>query len=107
MRSLQSHDTVQTRLSKYVAASKNLNLYGCTIGDNVKTGAFVEIQKNAFVGNNGKISSHTFICEGMTIGDDVFMGQDVATAGGRASDGSRLGSGEDACEERRLDLQRL
>jgi acetyltransferase-like isoleucine patch superfamily enzyme len=61
-----------------VKLSKFINLYGCTIGNNVKIGAFVEIQKNAFVGNNCKISSHTFICEGVTIEDDVFVGHSVA-----------------------------
>jgi acetyltransferase-like isoleucine patch superfamily enzyme len=80
------------RFGKNVKLSKFINLYGCTIGDNVKIGAFVEIQKNAVVGNNCKISSHTFICEGVTIEDDVFVGHSVtfindlyprATAGGR------------------------
>jgi acetyltransferase-like isoleucine patch superfamily enzyme len=66
------------RLGSNVKMSKFINLYGCTIGDNVKIGAFVEIQKNAFVGNNCKISSHTFICEGVTIEDDVFIGHSVA-----------------------------
>jgi acetyltransferase-like isoleucine patch superfamily enzyme len=66
------------RLGKNVKLSKFINLYGCTIGDDVKIGAFVEIQKNAFVGNNCKISSHTFICEGVTIEDDVFIGHSVA-----------------------------
>jgi UDP-2-acetamido-3-amino-2,3-dideoxy-glucuronate N-acetyltransferase len=54
-----------------------VNLYGCTIGDNTKVGAFVEIQKNAHVGRDCKISSHTFICEGVTIEDDVFIGHNV------------------------------
>ncbi len=66
------------RLGENVKLSKFINLYGCTIGNNVKIGAFVEIQKNAFVGNNCKISSHTFICEGVTIEDDVFVGHGVA-----------------------------
>jgi len=66
------------KLGKIVKLSKFINLYGCTIGDNVKIGAFVEIQKNAFVGNNCKISSHTFICEGVTIEDNVFIGHSVA-----------------------------
>ena len=57
--------------------SKFINLYGCEIGDNTKIGAFVEIQKNATVGKNCKISSHTFICEGVTIEDDVFIGHSV------------------------------
>lgn len=54
-----------------------VNLYGCTVGDETKIGAFVEIQKNAFVGNRCKISSHTFICEGVTIEDEVFVGHGV------------------------------
>ncbi len=54
-----------------------VNLYGCTVGDETKIGAFVEIQKNAAVGNRCKISSHTFICEGVTIEDDVFVGHGV------------------------------
>jgi UDP-2-acetamido-3-amino-2,3-dideoxy-glucuronate N-acetyltransferase len=54
-----------------------VNLYGCTIGDDTKIGAFVEIQKSAFVGRRCKISSHTFICEGVTIEDDVFVGHGV------------------------------
>jgi acetyltransferase-like isoleucine patch superfamily enzyme len=66
------------QMGSNVKLSKFINLYGCTIGDNVKIGAFVEIQKNAFVGNNCKISSHTFICEGVTIEDDVFVGHSVA-----------------------------
>ena len=66
------------KLGRNVRLSQFINLYGCTIGDNVKIGAFVEIQKNASVGNNCKISSHTFICEGVTIEDDVFVGHNVA-----------------------------
>lgn len=54
-----------------------VNLYGCTIGDETKIGAFVEIQKNAVVGKRCKISSHTFICEGVTIEDEVFVGHGV------------------------------
>src|SRR5499427_1205677 len=54
-----------------------VNLYGCTVGDETKVGAFVEVQKNAFIGNRCKISSHTFICEGVTIEDDVFVGHGV------------------------------
>src|SRR5206468_8657612 len=64
-------------LGKNVKLSKFLNLYGCTIGDNTKIGAFVEIQKNAVIGKNCKISSHTFICEGVTIEDGVFVGHGV------------------------------
>src|SRR5512146_3161114 len=54
-----------------------VNLYGCTVGDETKIGAFVEIQKNAFIGSRCKISSHTFICEGVTIEDVVFVGHGV------------------------------
>ena len=54
-----------------------VNLYGCTIGDGTRIGAFVEIQKNAIVGARCKISSHTFICEGVTIDDEVFVGHGV------------------------------
>jgi acetyltransferase-like isoleucine patch superfamily enzyme len=55
-----------------------VNLYGCTIGDNSRIGTFVEIQKNATIGKNTKVSSHTFICEGVTIEDDVFIGHNVS-----------------------------
>jgi len=65
------------RLGKDVRLSQFINLYGCSVGDNTKIGAFVEIQKNASVGNNCKISSHSFICEGVTIEDDVFIGHGV------------------------------
>lgn len=54
-----------------------VNLYGCSIGDNTKVGAFVEVQKGVQIGSNCKISSHTFICSGVTIGDDVFVGHGV------------------------------
>lgn len=65
------------RLGKNVKLSKFINLYGCEIGDETKIGAFVEIQKNARVGSHCKVSSHTFICEGVTIEDDVFIGHGV------------------------------
>jgi UDP-2-acetamido-3-amino-2,3-dideoxy-glucuronate N-acetyltransferase len=54
-----------------------VNLYGCTIGSETKIGAFVEIQKNAFIGSRCKISSHSFICEGVTVEDEVFIGHGV------------------------------
>ena len=54
-----------------------VNLYGCTVGDDTKIGAFVEIQKNAVIGSRCKISSHTFICEGVTVDDEVFVGHGV------------------------------
>jgi acetyltransferase-like isoleucine patch superfamily enzyme len=65
------------KLGKGVKLSKFINLYGCEVGDDTKIGAFVEIQKNAKVGNRCKISSHTFICEGVTIEDNVFIGHGV------------------------------
>jgi UDP-2-acetamido-3-amino-2,3-dideoxy-glucuronate N-acetyltransferase len=65
------------KLGKDVKLSKFINLYGCEIGDETKIGAFVEVQKNAKVGNRCKISSHTFICEGVTIEDNVFIGHGV------------------------------
>ena len=65
------------RLGKDVKLSKFINLYGCEIGDETKIGAFVEIQKNARVGRRCKISSHTFICEGVDIEDNVFVGHSV------------------------------
>ena len=65
------------KLGKGVKLSKFINLYGCAIGDDTKIGAFVEIQKNASVGRQCKISSHTFICEGVTIEDNVFIGHGV------------------------------
>jgi dTDP-4-amino-4,6-dideoxygalactose transaminase/acetyltransferase-like isoleucine patch superfamily enzyme len=64
-------------LGKNVCLSKFINLYGCEIGDDTKIGAFVEIQRNAHVGRHCKISSHTFICEGVTIEDNVFIGHGV------------------------------
>lgn len=64
-------------LGQNVKLSKFINLYGCKIGDGTKIGAFVEIQKNATVGKNCKISSHTFICEGVTIEEDAFIGHSV------------------------------
>ena len=65
------------KLGKDVKLAKFINLYGCEVGDETKIGAFVEIQKNATVGRRCKISSHTFICEGVTIEDHVFIGHGV------------------------------
>jgi acetyltransferase-like isoleucine patch superfamily enzyme len=65
------------RLGEGVRLAKFINLYGCEIGDETKIGAFVEIQKNASIGKRCKISSHTFICEGVTIEDNVFIGHGV------------------------------
>jgi acetyltransferase-like isoleucine patch superfamily enzyme len=65
------------KLGKNVKLSKFTNLYGCEIGDGTKIGAFVEVQKNARIGKNCKISSHSFICEGVTLEDNVFIGHGV------------------------------
>lgn len=65
------------KLGKDVKIYNFVNLYGCAIDDNSKIGTFVEIQKGARIGKNCKISSHTFICEGVTIEDNVFVGHNV------------------------------
>src|SRR5678815_1254424 len=84
--------SADVKLGQNVKLARFINLYGCTVGDNTKIGTFVEIQKNASVGRNCKISSHSFICEGVTIEDNVFIGHGVmfindsyprATAGGK------------------------
>ena len=72
-----SRIAADVKLGKGVRIYGFVNLYGCEIGDDSGIGAFVEIQKNARVGRNCKISSHTFICEGVTIEDDVFIGHGV------------------------------
>ena len=69
--------TPDVKLGKDVRLARFINLYGCEIGDETKIGTFVEIQKNATVGRRCKISSHTFICEGVTIEDHVFIGHGV------------------------------
>ena len=65
------------RLGKDVRIFNFVNAYGCSIDDNSKIGAFVEIKKGAFIGKNCKISSHSFICEGVHIEDNVFVGHGV------------------------------
>ncbi|MGC1363887.1 MAG: acyltransferase [Silvibacterium sp.] len=65
------------KLGQNVRLSRFINLYGCEVGDETKIGAFVEIQKNATVGKRCKISSHTFVCEGVVIEDNVFIGHGV------------------------------
>jgi UDP-2-acetamido-3-amino-2,3-dideoxy-glucuronate N-acetyltransferase len=66
------------KMGKNVQIFDFVNLYDCEIGDNSRIGAFVEIQKGVKVGKNVKISTHTFICEGVTIEDDVFIGHNVS-----------------------------
>jgi UDP-2-acetamido-3-amino-2,3-dideoxy-glucuronate N-acetyltransferase len=87
------------RLGKNVKLAQFVNLYGCEIGDETKLGAFVEIQKNVRVGARCKISSHTFVCEGVTIEDNVFVGHKVAfindTYPRATTDGGRLQTEQD------------
>jgi UDP-2-acetamido-3-amino-2,3-dideoxy-glucuronate N-acetyltransferase len=70
-------DSVQLGHDVRIAHPDLVNLYGCRIGDGTKIGTFVEIQKNASVGARCKISSHTFVCEGVEIDDEVFIGHGV------------------------------
>ncbi len=72
-----AHISADVKLGTDVKLSAFVNLYGCEIGDHTKIGAFVEIQKNARVGRNCKISSHSFICEGVVLEDNVFIGHNV------------------------------
>lgn len=69
--------TPDVKLGDNVKIQDFVNLYGCEIGDNTKIGPFIEIQKGARIGRNCKISSHSFICEGVTIEDNVFIGHNV------------------------------
>lgn len=81
------------KLGKNVKIYDFVNLYGCEIGDNSKIGTFVEIQKGAKIGSNCKISSHSFICEGVTIEDDVFIGHNVTFINDRYPRATRDGGG--------------
>ena len=76
---MNSHNCIadDVKLGNDVRLSRFINLYGCEVGDETKIGAFVEIQKNARVGKRCKVSSHTFICEGVVIEDEVFIGHGV------------------------------
>ncbi len=69
--------TPDVKLGRDVKLSKFINLYGCEVGDETKIGPFVEIQKNAVIGKRCKISSHTFVCEGVVLEDNVFIGHGV------------------------------
>src|SRR4051812_30130258 len=69
--------SANVQLGLNVKLANFVNLYGCAVGDNTKVGAFVEIQKNSTIGKNCKISSHSFVCEGVTIEDGVFIGHGV------------------------------
>ena len=73
----QNRIAPDVKVGKDVKISAFVNLYGCTIGDETKIGPFVEVQKNAFIGKRCKIQSHTFVCEGVTIEDEVMVGHGV------------------------------
>src|SRR5512138_528764 len=87
------------KLGKDVKVYAFVNLYGCTIGDESKIGTFVEIQKGARIGKRVKISSHSFICEGVTVEDEVFVGHGVMFTNDRyprsTNEDGTLQSGED------------
>ena len=93
-----SNDTY-VRIAPDVKLGKNTrvfcfaNLYGCSVGDDTKVGAFVEIQKNAHIGSRCKISSHTFICEGVTIEDECFIGHGVMFTNDKFPRATRAGGG--------------
>ena len=101
------------RLGQNVKLSQFINLYGCEIGDETKIGAFVEVQKNARIGTRCKISSHSFICEGVSIEDYVFIGHGVMfindtypagrKSGWSAANRGRLESGKDPDQKGRID----
>lgn len=74
----EKKNIVDVELGENVKIADFVNLYGCQIGNGTKIGAFVEIQRGATVGENCKISSHSFICEGVTIGNGVFVGHNVS-----------------------------
>ena len=74
---LKKIGVINVKFGENVLVIEPVNLYGCEIGDETKIGAFVEIQKNSRVGNRCKISSHSFICEGVDIEDNVFIGHNV------------------------------
>ncbi len=74
---MEKQNINNVKLGKDVKIFDFVNLYGCSIGDNSKIGTFVEVQKNATIGKNCKISTHTFICEGVHIEDNVFVGHNV------------------------------
>jgi acetyltransferase-like isoleucine patch superfamily enzyme len=81
------------KLGKGVRIFGFVNLYGCQIGDETKIGSFVEIQKNAKVGARCKVSSHTFICEGVTLEDEVFVGHSVVFTNDRHPRATTSGGG--------------
>ena len=95
---MKFQNIVNVEMGENVRIYDFVNIYGCKIGDNTKIGTFVEIQKGANVGKNCKISSHTFICEGVTIEDEVFIGHNVSFINDKypraAADGKMLTDGD-------------
>ena len=92
------------KLGRGVQIYNFVNLYGCEIGDETKIGTFVEIQAGARVGRRCKISSHSFICEGVTLEDEVFIGHNVTFTNDRfpratSASGELLGAGDWSCEQ--------
>ncbi len=92
------------KLGERVKMHAFVNLYGCTIGDDTSIGTFVEIQKGASIGARCKISSHTFICEGVSLGDGVFVGHNVSFINDRYpratnTDGSKQGEADWLCQQ--------
>jgi UDP-2-acetamido-3-amino-2,3-dideoxy-glucuronate N-acetyltransferase len=87
------------RLGENVIVRDFVNLYGCEVGDNSRIGTFVEVQKGARIGRNCKVQSHTFICEGVTIGDDVFIGHNVTFINDRFPRAVRADGGLQADED--------
>ena len=95
------------RLGKNVRLHGFVNLYGCVIGDETRIGCFVEVQKGVNIGARCKISSHTFICEGVTIEDEVFVGHGVMFSNDRLPravnpDGGLIGDGDWECQQTRV-----
>lgn len=84
-----------------------VNLYGCTVGDETRIGAFVEIQKGAVIGARCKISSHTFICEGVQIDDEVFIGHGVMFTNDRFPRATNPGGGLQSEADWKLELTRV
>ena len=82
------------KLGRDVAIFEFVNLYGCEVGDESRIGAFVEIQRDAVIGRRVRIQSHTFICSGVRIGDDVFVGHNVTFINDRhpSAEGARSGA---------------
>jgi UDP-2-acetamido-3-amino-2,3-dideoxy-glucuronate N-acetyltransferase len=73
----KTQSVIDCKIGKGTVLRKFINLYGCTIGEDSKVGTFVEIQRGAVLGNRVFVQSHSFICEGVTIQDDVFIGHHV------------------------------